>query len=194
VRSHAMFIESGAMLTLAQASIVAGQVELIAGDPTAAEGRLREGYEIFRGIGERGYLGTVTGELAEALYAQGRLNEAQEMIDQARETSTPHDIDAQVRWRAVGAKLLARNGQFSAARQLVSEADQLASPTSWAALQAEILLATAEVDRFARMPEEAAASLQAALRIYEEKRAVYMAEQVRASLANLADHLDPPPV
>jgi hypothetical protein len=68
----------------------------------------------------------------------------------------PGDIDAQARWRATRAKLLARSGQFPAAQTLLDEAAALVSPTSWAVLQAEILMARAEVNRLAGEPEHAA--------------------------------------
>jgi hypothetical protein len=96
------------------------------------------------------------------------------------------DIDAQARWRAARAKVLARAGQFPAALVLLDEAAALVSPTCWAALQAQILMARAEVDRLAGTPERA--SLSAALRIYQDRHAAPLAEQARAALARLAGH------
>jgi hypothetical protein len=63
------------------------------------------------------------------LYAQGRLDEAQQMTEEAQAAAGPADIDAQARWRAARAKVLARGGQFPAARTLLDEAEALASPT-----------------------------------------------------------------
>jgi hypothetical protein len=53
--------------------------------------------------------------------------------------------------------------------------------------QAEILLARAEVERLAGAPGPAAASLRAALQMYEDLRAATLARRVRAALASLAD-------
>jgi len=61
----------------------------------------------------------------------------------------------------------------------------LVSSTSWAVLQAETLMAKAEVNRLAGAPDQAGASLRAALRIYEDRQAVPLAEQARAALASL---------
>jgi hypothetical protein len=72
---------------------------------------LREAYEAFRAMGERGYLSTVAGWLAEALYAQGRLDESRQMTEEAQAAAAPDDIDAQARWRAARAKVLAQVGQ-----------------------------------------------------------------------------------
>ena len=55
---------------------------LAIGDPAAAERYVREGYQAFRAMGERGYLGNLAVLLAETLYAQGRFDEAQQMIEQ----------------------------------------------------------------------------------------------------------------
>jgi hypothetical protein len=45
------------------------------------------------------------------------------------------------------------------------------------------------VDRLAGAPDQAAASLRAALRIYEDRRATQLAAQVRAALATIAVHI-----
>ena len=56
-----------------------------------------------------------------------------------------------------------------------------------------MLIAKAEVDRLAGAMDHAAASLRAALRIYEDQRATQLAAQTRAALAALAVHLGPSP-
>jgi tetratricopeptide (TPR) repeat protein len=139
-------------------------------------------------MGERGFLSTIAGDLAEALYAQGRLDEARQMTEEAQTAAVPDDKDAQARWRGARAKLLARSGQFPAARALLDEAEALVAPTSWAALQAEILLARAEVERLAGALGPAEASLRAALRIYQDKHVTFLADQTTAALASLTGH------
>ena len=62
------------------------------------------------------------------------------------------------------------------------------SPTRWAAQQAQILMARAEVDRLAGAPEQAEASLRAALRIYQDRHAAPLADQAAAALADLTGH------
>jgi len=139
-------------------------------------------------MGERGYLSSVAGSLAEALYAQGRLDEARQLTEEAQAATVPGDIDAQVRWRAAMAKLLARRGQFPAARRLADEAEALVSPTSWAALKAQVLMTKAEVNQLAGARDRAAASLRAALRIYQDRHVAPLIDQVTAALASLTDH------
>jgi class 3 adenylate cyclase len=187
-RARSVYDSSGAKLRRAHGVGAAGMLELIAGDPAAAERHLRESYEAYRAIGERGYLSSIAGWLAEALYAQGRLAEARQMTQEAQAAAEPADIDPQARWRAARAKVLAQAGQFPAAHTLLDEAAALVSPTRWATLQAEILLARAEVDRLAGAPDRAAASLRAALRIYTDRHATPLADQAEAALAGLTGH------
>ena len=63
--------------------------------------------------------------LADALYAQGRFDEAWQIIDEAYEVPSPGTIGAP--W-LTKAKLLARRGQFAAARRLAGQAEALLSP------------------------------------------------------------------
>jgi predicted ATPase/DNA-binding SARP family transcriptional activator/class 3 adenylate cyclase len=186
-RAWSVFAGSGAKLAWAGGAIPAGLMELIARDPAAAERYLNEGYEAFRAMGERAYLATLAGVLAEALYAQGRLDEAQQMTEEAQAAAAPDDVDAQARWRATRAKLLARRGQFSPARRLAGQAVALVSATSYAVLQAETLVAKAEVSRLAGARGEAATSLRAALRIYDDRHAKALSEQTRTAIASLTD-------
>jgi tetratricopeptide (TPR) repeat protein len=187
-RCRSVYAGSGAKVAWAECTSQAGQMELIAGDPAAAERYLREGYEAFRAMGERGYLSSVAGWLAGAVYAQGRLDEAQQMTEEAQAATVPGDIDAQVWWRVTRARLLARGGHFPAARTLLDEVAALVSPTSCATFQAQILMAKAEVDQLAGAPRQAERSLRAALRIYQDRHATPLADQATAALANLTGH------
>jgi class 3 adenylate cyclase/tetratricopeptide (TPR) repeat protein len=186
-RAWSTFAGFGAKLIWAGGACRGGEIELVAKDPVAAERYLREGYDACRAMGERGLLATIAGVLAEAVYLQGRLDEAQQLTEEAQALAAADDIDAQARWRATRAKLLARRGQFPAARRLAAEAVALAAPTSWAVLHAQALMAQAEVNRLAGARDQAEASLREALQIYEDRHAVPLAEQTRATLASLTD-------
>jgi len=192
-RSQSIFAGFGAKLQLAYSAIPAGHIELASEDAAAAERYLREGYEAFRAMGKRGALGYLAALLAEALCAQGRFDEAQQMTEEAERSAAPGDLDPHVQWLITRAKLLARRGELAAARRLVDEAEALLSPTSWAVHKAETLVAEAEVNRLAGARDHAAASLQEALRIYEDRQAPSLAAPVRAALASLAAHPGPRP-
>jgi predicted ATPase len=187
-RGRSILADSAARLQLAETALPAGEMELIVGDLAAAERYLREGYDALRAMGERGYRSSIAGRLANVLYAQGRLDEAYQMTEEAEAAAAHDDIDAQARWRAARAKLLARRGEFPTAQRLADEAEALVSPTSWAAVKARMLMDKAEVNKLAGAPEHAAASLRAAVRIYQDHHAAPLADRAKAALASLTDH------
>src|SRR6202000_2432682 len=109
---------------LAESAVPASLVGLITGDPVAAERHARQGYETVRAMGERGgYLLDLAGLLAEALYAQGRFDEAQKVLDEAYAERSPGATNSA---GLIQAKLLARRGEFSAARQAIPPIEAMA--------------------------------------------------------------------
>jgi len=187
-RGRSILAGSAARLQVAETALPAGEMELIVGDLAAAERYLREGYDALRAMGERGYLSSFAGALAGVLYAQGRLDDAYQMTEEAQAAAADDDFDAQARWRVTRAKLLAGRGEFPAARRLADEAEALVSPTSSAVTKARILMDKAEVNKLTGAPEQAAASLRAALRISKDRHATVLADQAMAALASLTDH------
>jgi predicted ATPase len=190
-RAQAVFAGSGAKLNWAISAMLAGDIELIAGDPAAAGQILQQGAEALRVMGERAYRATIVTLLAEAAYAQGRFNEALRLTEEAEALAGAGDFDAQARWRATRAKLLARRGQFSAAARLADEALALIPVTCYGRGLAEMLVAKAEVSRLAGAPGEAEASLRRALQRYEDRRMAPLAERARGLLASLAAQRTP---
>ena len=181
-RSQSIFAGFGAKLALAESAVPAAIVGLTIGDPAAAERYARQGIEEFRAMGERRLVVDLVGLRADALYEQGRFDEAQQLIDEA-DTGPWSTVFST--W-LTEAKLLARRGQFAAARTLVGQAEALLPPTSVPMARANALKARAEVERLAGAPGQAAASLRAALDIYEQQRATTLAGQTRAAQASLA--------
>ena len=183
-RSQSIFTGFGAKLALLESAVPAAMVGLIIGDPTAAERYARAGYEACQAVGERGqYLVGLAVLLADALYEQGRFDEAQQLIDQVNaEPPSPRHGSA---W-LIEAKLLARRGQFAAARQLIGRAEAIPSWTTGPIGQTDAQQARAEVERLAGAPDQAAACLRAALHIYEDFQAATQARRTRAALASLA--------
>ena len=88
-RSQSIIAGFGAKLVLAETSVGAGLGELTLGDPVAAERYLRAGYETLQAMGERYYLAMGTVILAEALYDQGRFDEAAQMIEEPLDGVSP---------------------------------------------------------------------------------------------------------
>ncbi len=185
-RARAILLRFGAQFALAESGISAGWMELTIPDPAAAERYLREAHAALRAMGERRYFAFIAAMLAEALYAQGRFDEAQQMTDEAMAADVPEAGIWKTSLLSLRAKVLARRGQPDAARRLVAEAEALLTPASSTAVRTEVLEAKAEVSRLAGALDEAAASLRTALRLYEDRRATHLAGQVRADLAALA--------
>jgi DNA-binding SARP family transcriptional activator/class 3 adenylate cyclase len=154
-------------------------VELLAGQPAAAEARLRAGYERLAQMGEKALLASTAAMLAQALYAQDRLEEAGQVCEVSEQAAADDDISAQVGWRAVRAKLLAPE-RWDEAHELATEAVRLAERTDFLTIHADALVDLAEVLRQGGRADEAAASLAAALELYERKGDVASTERVRA--------------
>ena len=163
-------------------------IELLAGDAVAAERELRPACERLEEIGELGYLASAAPPLLEALYRQGRHEEAMLLSERWRpdRLTVPEDVDAQVGWRSVRAKLLAHRGSPAEAEALAREATTQATRTEDIELQARAFTDLAEVLRLARRPQESMAALESALRLHERKGNVAAAASARALLLELS--------
>jgi class 3 adenylate cyclase/tetratricopeptide (TPR) repeat protein len=109
-RGRAILEELGLRFDAATFSLDSGPTELLAGDPAAAEAELRRDFETLDAMGERNYISTTAGLLAEALYRQGRFDEAGHFAEFCRDVAAPSDFYSQYLWRGVRGKLLARDG------------------------------------------------------------------------------------
>lgn len=89
-------------------SLDPGPIELLAGDPAAAEHELRRDFDALDPLKERNCISTVAAILADALYGQDRLDEADQMSAFSAEVAAPDDLTTQFLWRGVRGKLLAR--------------------------------------------------------------------------------------
>jgi tetratricopeptide (TPR) repeat protein len=184
--ARATFEEIGATLLAFTNSFIAGPLELWAGDPLAAERELRESCEALEGMGERAWLCSLETFLAEALYQQGRFDEAEEWARRADETAGKDDLGAQADLQAIQAKVLAQRGEFEAGVRLAHEAVEISARTSQPDHEGDTYYDLAEVLRLAGRPDEAVKALQEALRHWEAKGNLVSAAKARASIRELA--------
>ena len=184
-RCQSISAASGAKLGWARCTMLAGRIEMMAGNPAEAERILTEGEEALRAMGERAYRASILAELAAAVDAQGRPGHALQLTEEAEALGVA-DYDAEARWRATRAKVLARAGQFRTATQLAEEAIALIPATADWPQRAEFLVAKAEVSQLAGAFDEAEDSLRQALRFYDDRHMVPLAERTRALLTSLA--------
>ena len=157
-------------------------VELLAGQARAAEERLRTAYERLDELGEKAFAATTAAMLAQAVYAQGRYEEAEHFCRTSREAAAPDDLSAQVEWRGVSAKLLAQRGQHAEAETLGREAVELVAQTDFLGHHGDALLDLGEVLALGREPQKAAAAVRAGLALYQEKGDTVMAGRARSRL------------
>jgi DNA-binding SARP family transcriptional activator/tetratricopeptide (TPR) repeat protein len=158
-------------------------VELLAGRPAAAEERLRLGYGRLEEMGERALLATTAAMLAQAVHAQGHLQEANAFCLVSERTAAAEDVPTQVKWRGVRAKLLGWEGRAGDAAALAREAVRLATPTDMLTMRADALLDLAEVLRLTGPSAEADAAVRRALALYERKEDRVSAARARSLLA-----------
>lgn len=166
-----------------------GHLELWAQEPRAAEAALRSSYEVLNEMGLHSSLGETAVPLADALYRQGRLEEAEQMLDAVKEDWAEGDASVEAPRLAVRAKLLAARGWDEHAERSARRAIALVRKTDWACLQADTLIAQADVMRLAGRTDEAAKSLAEALQIAERKGYEAAARIVRSVMEELPEAL-----
>ncbi len=187
-RSRASLEEFGYLLMAALTSLDSSLIELLAGDLAAAESELRADYRRLEEMGERNYISTTAGLLADVLYRQDRFDESAEFAEICERLASPDDVASQFLWRCVRGKLKARQDAFAEAQSLLSAATALIETSDQLELQGNGLLDFAEVQELAGAPAEAAELSARAAALFERKgntvsaeRARQLAERLRSS-------------
>ena len=114
-------------------------IELMAGEPAAAEARLRSDYDALTRDG-RALLPADHRRAAreERSTSSNRLEEADELAALTEEIASPDDVEAQAVARAVRARLLAADGATDEARALALAAVELVAQTDAPVLRADV--------------------------------------------------------
>jgi ATP/maltotriose-dependent transcriptional regulator MalT len=157
-------------------------VEMLAGRPEIAEQRLRLGYGRLEEMGENSLLSTSAAMLAQAIYVQGRVDEAERFCDVSEQTAAADDLWTQVLWRSVRGKILARQGRVEEGVSLAREAVRLIERTDLLTHRGDALLDLAEVLRLDPRPsahEERTLALKA-VALYEQKGNLVSAKRARS--------------
>ena len=180
-RARAVLRDLGPGVRSASASLDLAIVEMLAGDPAAAEREVRPDCEMLQKIGETYFLSSMATVLAHAVREQGRDAEALEITQLAEKAAAPDDVDAQVLWRCVRAPILARAGARDEAEALARAAIDMARQVELPGVQATAWSELAAVLRLRGSHHEARAAYEEARRIYEAKGDVMSARRVRAA-------------
>jgi class 3 adenylate cyclase/tetratricopeptide (TPR) repeat protein len=144
-------------------------VRLLSGRPDLAELPLRAGLERLARYEDRGMLATTAAMLAQALYAQGRMEETDEQCAVAARAAAGDDIVTQAIWRGVRAKLLAREGKLEKAHALARGAVEMVERTDLLTHRGDALLDLAEVLSARSSGSEYQATVELALSRYQAK-------------------------
>jgi tetratricopeptide (TPR) repeat protein len=181
-RGAAILEELGSVVALAAYQAWMGEVEMLAGEPAAAEALRRTAFETLEALGERGILSTVAAYLAETLYVLGRDAEAVRFTEVSEEAAADDDLASQVLWRSARAKAAARQGRAGEAEGFAREAVALAEGTDAIGLHADALAGLGTVLAAQGRGDESASALRGALALYEAKGNVVSAAEMRRRL------------
>jgi ATP/maltotriose-dependent transcriptional regulator MalT len=189
-RSRASLEEFGYFFFAALTSLDSSVIELLAGDLAAAESELRADYRRLEEMGERNYISTTAGLLADVLYRQGRYDESAEFAGVCEHIASPDDVASQFLWRCVRGKLGARQGAIDEAESLLSAAMALIETSDQLDSQGSGLLDFAEVRELAGAPADAAALSERAAGLFDRKGNVVSARRARQLAERLLSQAD----
>jgi predicted ATPase/class 3 adenylate cyclase len=182
--SNATYADLGLTLYLASSEHEA-VVELLAGNPAAAERSARAAYRALEEMGERAFRSTMAASLAGIILEQGRDEEAEDFAKLSAQLAASGDLTTQVRWRRVRARVLARRAEIRAAEALAREALAIAEATDFVNDRADALIDLSHVLEASRRGEEAIAAASEALHLYELKGNVVATVATRLRLGKL---------
>jgi len=174
--ARAIYEELGLRMPLAGLTTIGAELELLAGDPVAAEAEARRGMDILAGSGLEIELAPL---LAEALIAQGRGREAGAVLDDV--DGDGHHVVWQVRLRTARARLLASRGEIDAALVEARESVDLAAPLDDVNLSADAYAALAHVLEVAGRDDDAQAARAQAHEGYVLKGNIVASERISSS-------------
>jgi predicted ATPase len=185
-QARAMLEDLGASVLAASTSFMLGRVELLAGNPVAAEADLRRDYERLTAMGEVFLRPSIGIMLARALLAQERTEEAERLAVEAERLADEDDIEVQALSRSLKARALARRGELDKAVQLGREAVALIPGSEAPLMRTEALIDLAEVLAASGDAASARTALEEARDLSELKEMTVLLARVRALLDGLS--------
>jgi class 3 adenylate cyclase/tetratricopeptide (TPR) repeat protein len=146
-----------------------GDIEMMAGDPAAAEISFRKEYELHRRLGDEGHGSTSAAYLSLALARLARSDEAEELATIARTIGADDDLATQASARSAQALVRSARGEHEEARRLAQEAVDMYAEAQTPWFQGDTWMTLAEVSRASGLTGEAVEAASAALAAYERK-------------------------
>ncbi len=151
----------------------------------AAERRLRAGYSALEEMEDRAFLPTTAAHLAQAIYAQGRDEEARRFTQISEELAASDDLLTQVVWRSARARIVAGEGRIDEADELALDAVTISESTDFLNIRAGALIDLAQIRLQAGRLEEASSAAAQGLALYEQKGNRVAARKTRDHFAVL---------
>jgi tetratricopeptide (TPR) repeat protein len=164
-RGSSILEDLGRRVTAAGASYFAARVELLADEPGRAEEIARSALEKLDALGETSNSAVLATLLAEALFRQGRFDEAEAATEKSERTSWPDDLHAQVGWRAARAEACAGRGEPEQGEELARKAIALLDDADDLDLRGDAFVALGTT----LSGTERRAAYDEAVALYEEK-------------------------
>jgi tetratricopeptide (TPR) repeat protein len=161
-----------------------GTVELLAGEPEEAERTVRAALAALKAFSERWYIGGVASVLGQALYEQGRLQEAWEALNFSDEMSA-RDVAVPIWNAATRAKILASQ-RDDRAIAVAERAVALSERTDHINETANALLDLGIVMSSLRRYQPASSAFARAGRLYASKGNVVMASRAYVLRSEIA--------
>jgi tetratricopeptide (TPR) repeat protein len=186
-RSRMIISDLGPSVSAASTSLEASRVEMLAGDPRAAERMLARDFDVLSSMGENYFRSTIAALRAQALWALGERAEAAAFASIARDLSEEDDVLSQVAWRSVHAKALAVDGHVTEAYEIATEALELTDGSVDIELRADVLSDLADVLRLIGRENEQEPHLREALALYSAKGDLVLAGETRRRLETVVD-------
>jgi tetratricopeptide (TPR) repeat protein len=148
---------------------IEAHIDLAAGEYVQAAETLRALCEVLARWRMGNELATRSADLAEALYCLGDFDEAEEWTRVSDANAASDYLGAQVSWRPVLAKILARRGDSETAEEMIRDALRLSSSSDGLNRAAKIERDLGEVLLLKGEAKNAAAAFRRAVALYEQK-------------------------
>jgi len=180
-RSVDMYDEIGAFGHASRVRSVAAEVELLAGDPAAAEEKLIEINQLREQRSLKAPSEWLDLFLARVLCEQSRYQEALPLVEAGWEIDDQDLLLA----AAVRSRVLARLGKMAEGESHIRDALAQAAETDDVVTKGEALMALGEILKLAGRSEGAATAFEQALHLWEQKGHIVMSTKTRAALAGV---------
>jgi class 3 adenylate cyclase/predicted ATPase len=184
-RARAVLTEVGGGVLAASTALDSSTVELLAGDPAAAERELARDGELLEAMGERYLLSTMDAVRAQALLALGRAGEAEAACAKAEEASADDDVETLALVRSVRAELHLAAGRLDWAAAAAESAADLVRGAEAPNIVADTAVVCARVAAARGDRDAADRELARALALYRAKGNAVSEQRAAALRAEL---------